>query len=570
MMILRIRPLHSCLQKNITIDDLVSIAKVLGVSSPEELAQEPEDLIYYIIDELENIQYENPKHFEALIHRLKTAVKEHDDFGLLAGKNTKILIKIVEAFGGTVTDKNPTKDYLISTIQELDFKSKDFESKQSSKPVQYVSVGSGNDAIAYSYDGINWTGLGNVGFHIGQSVAYSSLQNRWIAVGSGISNIAYSKDGIIWEKHDNSILYSGINCVAYSSKQNLWIIGGDISGSYSMAGSKDGETWTGLGKKFKVCHGVTYSSKQNLWVAVGEGDESSIIYSEDGLTWYNAYFDNVVLKTAYGIAYSPKLDLWVSVGDGTGKKNSIAHSKDGKTWTCVGGNTLHSGFGVAYSPKHSLWVAVGNGKHSMAYSTDGINWTSYDHDIFKYSNDVSYNSQLNRWVAVGNGNNSVAYSDDGINWIGKKTHGIGFGVGVYEAPTQTPTQAPTQKSTQVSWVAVGDGDNSIAYSMDGKNWTGLGKDIFETGLGVSYSPQQNLWVAVGELNNSIAYSEDGINWKGLGEDIFEIGNGIAYSSQQDLWVAVGDGNNSIAYSKDGKDWIGLGADIFESTLSSEK
>ena len=28
------------------------------------------------------------------------------------------------------------------------------------------------------------------------------------------------------------------------------------------------------------------------------------------------------------------------------------------------------------------------------------------------------------------------------------------------------------------WVAVGKGNNSIAYSEDDKEWTGVGKDIF--------------------------------------------------------------------------------------------
>ena len=34
------------------------------------------------------------------------------------------------------------------------------------------------------------------------------------------------------------------------------------------------------------------------------------------------------------------------------------------------------------------------------------------------------------------------------------------------------------------WVAVGTGTNSIAYSTDGKNWTGLGNIFSERFLGL--------------------------------------------------------------------------------------
>ena len=62
------------------------------------------------------------------------------------------------------------------------------------------------------------------------------------------------------------------------------------------------------------------------------------------------------------------------------------------------------------------------------------------------------------------------------------------------------------------WVAVGTGTNSIAYSTDGKNWTGLGNTIFGEGKGVSWTGTK--WVALGSVNR-IAYSYDGINWVGV-------------------------------------------------------
>jgi hypothetical protein len=56
--------------------------------------------------------------------------------------------------------------------------------------------------------------------------------------------------------------------------------------------------------------------------------------------------------------------------------------------------------------------------------------------------------------------------------------------------------------------------------------------------------------------NTIAYSDDGINWSGLGKTIFTTrGNGIAWNGTR--WVAVGEGTNKIAYSSDGKIWTGV-------------
>lgn len=74
----------------------------------------------------------------------------------------------------------------------------------------------------------------------------------------------------------------------------------------------------------------------------------------------------------------------------------------------------------------------------------------------------------------------------------------------------------------VNYVAVGMGNNSIAYSMDGSSWLGVdpGPTIFTSGFGVVYSGFLDLWIAVGQGTNTIAYSDDGINWTGQGVSFF--------------------------------------------------
>lgn len=57
--------------------------------------------------------------------------------------------------------------------------------------------------------------------------------------------------------------------------------------------------------------------------------------------------------------------------------------------------------------------------------------------------------------------------------------------------------------------------NTMAYSYNGTNWTGLGKSIFSVAcLSVAYG--NNMWVAGGVGTNDLAYSLDGISWTGLG------------------------------------------------------
>jgi cyclophilin family peptidyl-prolyl cis-trans isomerase len=61
-------------------------------------------------------------------------------------------------------------------------------------------------------------------------------------------------------------------------------------------------------------------------------------------------------------------------------------------------------------------------------------------------------------------------------------------------------------------VAVGNATpNTIAYSTNGINWTGIGTTIFNTsGRGVFYG--NSLWISVGLSINTVAFSHNGISW----------------------------------------------------------
>jgi alpha-tubulin suppressor-like RCC1 family protein len=116
----------------------------------------------------------------------------------------------------------------------------------------FVSVGTGTNSIAYSYDGITWFGLGTSIFSTqGLGIGYSQQQSRWVAVGFGNSNsIAYSSNGINWIGLGKSIFNYGFD-VAYSVQLSRWVAVG--YGNNTIAYSSDGINWTGIGKSIFSC-----------------------------------------------------------------------------------------------------------------------------------------------------------------------------------------------------------------------------------------------------------------------------------------------------------------------------
>ena len=172
------------------------------------------------------------------------------------------------------------------------------------------------------------------------------------------------------------------------------------------------------------------------------------------------------------------------------------------------------------------------------------------------------------WVVAGysniNGGNSLAYSVNGTKWTGL---GITHAQNVYFVK---------YSSNQKCWVAGASGyidGNSILYSANGVKWTGLGNSVISTyANGSAYSIFQDCWVVAGSGSggNTLAYSANGINWTGLGTSIFGSNQGkdVAYSEYQKCWVAVGDAiGNSVAYSANGITWTGLGKTIFNPSTS---
>lgn len=361
-------------------------------------------------------------------------------------------------------------------------------------------VGIGH-TLAYSRNGIDWTGLNAEIFSIQTNRVYHNGL-FWIACGEGSNTLAYSTNGTTWNiLKDNVFSDSAMSVISNKNTANLDLNSKILAfgqGNNTIAKSNNGINWTGAGASV-----FTQYAKNGFWNG----------------------------------------SLWVVVGKGT---NTLATSTDGETWNGLGTSvfSLH-GNDVVYGG--NIWVAVGNGINKFAYSSDGITWTKNSNTIFlSEGNKVAYNGSL--WVAVGKGGNTIATSTDGINWTGRgKTIFTAEGNGIVW--------------TGFKWIATGSGTNTIAYSTDGINWTGIGNTIFSLkGNGLSYNSE--LIVATGQGSNTIACSIDGINWIPLGVDTFsQEGKNIDWNGT--YWIASGIGtSNTLAYSTNGFSWTGIGKTIF--------
>lgn len=267
-----------------------------------------------------------------------------------------------------------------------------------------IAVGSGTNSLAYSPDGVQWTGLGTTVFSTGNGIAWNGT--LWMACGAGaLHTLAYSVDGLRWTGLGRSVFSTQANEVDWNGSR--WVAVGQ--GTNSIAYSADGITWTGStsGTAIFTTSANDIAWNGTRWVAVGQGT-NSIAYSADGFNW-TAISGTIFSTKGNGVAWTGS--LWVAVGAGT---NTIAYSADGITWTGLG-TSIFSTSGNDICWNGTRWIAVGSGTHTLAYSANGTVWTGFGTNLFSVSgNGVCWTGS--RFVAVGSGSNSICYSTDGLTW----------------------------------------------------------------------------------------------------------------------------------------------------------
>ena len=256
--------------------------------------------------------------------------------------------------------------------------------------------------------------------------------------------------------------------------------------------------------------------------------------------------------------------MWVAVGEWfNDPKNSIAISTDGMSWNALGTPILTTGKGIGWA--NNLWVAVGSGSsYSIATSDNGVNWTGKSIQNETPPNmssgaGVAFNGSM--WVMVGGTNSGtepnkiVRSTDQGNTWIPVDNSANIFDYGGKGIAWNGRM-----------WVAVGEqnSNNSIAWSINGSDWNGIGKTLLTNGTCIAWNGI--VWVAGGTAGSgpgatSMCYSFDGKTWTSIYNEITEV-ESVAWNGA--TWIAVGFGNWTIAYSNDGIQWVsrGGGSPIF--------
>lgn len=300
-------------------------------------------------------------------------------------------------------------------------------------PSLVVGVGSGTNTLLYSNNnGVTWTANGATIFTTtARGVCWDG--STYVAVGSGLNSIAYSSDGINWTGIGTSTFTDGYGVMTTGTR----FIAFGTSGSAIIATSDDsGITWNTTTSPL-VNNAYAGATNGNVIVALGgsglNGD--TITYSFDqGSTWYGV--GNTIFSIdGYGVAWGAS-GLFVATGEGS---NTLAYSFNGIAWVGLGSSifTIRA-YGVIYA--NGRFVAVGEGTNTIAYSSNGLSWTGIGTSIFSTrGRGISYDGV--NFIATGEGTNTVAYSSDGITWTGV---GDPFGSGVgYGTSTSLPVFTPT-------------------------------------------------------------------------------------------------------------------------------
>jgi hypothetical protein len=443
-----------------------------------------------------------------------------------------------------------------------------------SMPLSVAGGNGGGNGLAYSFDGITWSGLNyTLNTPLGVWVDYSARRDIWLVGGSGGANtLLYSTNGIVWTGLGNTRFSSNASYIKYGDAQNIWVAAGDTSNT--LAYSTDGTAWTGLGKIPFTSNGfsVDYDGK-SLWVAGGTGG-NTIAYSTNGIAW-TGLGSSIMTSGVYGLSYGLRQRIWVAAANGG--NNTIAYSTNGTVWTGLGAYTFSAARIFGYSLTQNIWVGTGyplaGNVNYFVYSSNAINWTKTGQGII-YGNGrgAAYNDYLRCWIVTGYSGvgNVMAYSTDAILWtgLGNGYPFSNYAVGILSIPSSSLTPLTPKLSLPTIWVAGGMGTNTLVYSTDAINWTGQTSAIFSTqGWGIAYNATDNIWNAVGSGTDTLAYSVDAVRWYGLGTSVFTTqGYSVAYNAYNNLWVAGGQGtNHTLAYSTNGINWTGNGTAVFSNS-----
>ena len=374
------------------------------------------------------------------------------------------------------------------------------------------------------------------------SISYDG-GNTWTSSTNSASIFTKTCNGAVWSGKKWVAVGEG-NTPVYDASNQIWT--STTQDGNTIATSDDGNLWIGQGKWIfsKSGYDVDWSSDLNMFVAVGDGSLNSMAYSFDGIYWYG--LGKSYLEVGKTVSWNG--EIWVAGGiKSSAQTSSIVYSYDGIHWFTPSTPASLFPNGITQIVWNDLqWEAYGSDpSYNKAISLDGIVWNTINDMNAQPPNTLYNNSQ---YLQISS--NQVSTSPDNSNW---------------SAPTPITNMSVLN---QFAWnrsnqgvpyiqpisIALGEGDNTIAYSYDGIYWNGLGKSIF-TDRGNKAVWNGKIWVAVGAGLNWCAVSYDGYYWEAITDTRFTEAYDVAWNGA--VFVAVGEGNTTIAISIDGVVWSSI-------------
>ena len=267
--------------------------------------------------------------------------------------------------------------------------------------------GSGtNSSMIYSLDGIRYKNIGNGIFTDCRAVCWNG--SLWLAGGIGINTLAYSYDGLSWSGLGSDIFNGGCLCLAWNG--TTWVAGG--YGGNTIATSIDGKTWIQHGSSIFDVNVLSVDWNGSTWLMTGSGYQNTLAYSNnsDGSQWTG-------LGTSLIIGSCLKVKWMINKWFIGGSSGIYYAMNDLTIWNLA----FNGGSYNALYWNGSIAIAGGSGANTIATSVDGITWTGLGNSIITTNcNDLFWNTR--RWIAVGN--NGVFYSYDGTIWYNAINNGI--------------------------------------------------------------------------------------------------------------------------------------------------
>lgn len=219
------------------------------------------------------------------------------------------------------------------------------------------------NTLVYSYDGMTWSNNSTYATTIfttqGRCVTWNGT--RFVAGGQGGNTLAYSTNGIVWTGAGTSIFSSVCNAVCYgagttagaSAVLGQRFVAGGLGTANTLAYSADGITWTGAGSSvFTQCNGLAWNGR--LFVGVGTGTYT-VQYSYDGITWAapTTTGTSIFSTAGYGVCWTGS--KFVATGASSTGGNTLISSADGLIWTpapsATNGSGFTTGYGCASNPR---------------------------------------------------------------------------------------------------------------------------------------------------------------------------------------------------------------------------